>query len=137
MVLGITSYDTLKRTSVVLEAKQIPRNEEQMWSRSKFESFSLTNPRSGKVLRSLGDGSTTIEGVYLHSFIEKFVIYNDKCFYLLQSLPLDHDFFLPKRNSEATKECIWQENTNDNVEVGLFFLVCVIIAIIKYFLYYS
>ena len=66
MVLGITKYDTLKRTSVVLEAKQIPLSEEQMWSRSKFDSFSLTNPRSGKVLRSLGDGSVTIEGIYLH-----------------------------------------------------------------------
>ena len=62
---------------------------------------------------------------------------DDKWFYLLQSLPIDHDFFLPKRTSEATKECIWQENINNNVEVGLFFPVCVIIAIIKYFLYYS
>ena len=74
MVLGITKYDTLERASVVLEAKQMPLSEEQMWSRSKFDSFSLINPSSGKVLRSLVDGSVTIEGMYIFAFIEKFVL---------------------------------------------------------------
>ena len=73
MVLGITKYNTLERTSVVLEAKQMPLSEEQMWSRSKFDSFSLINPSSGKVLRSLGDGSVTIEGMYLHSLKNLFL----------------------------------------------------------------